>query len=103
MRLHNLARQDRVISEDRETRVVRSGASSPTEIGSELFGQNVVFLSPNNTDILAHQGSTVTLSCRVDKNINFGMVSTFINTYYDVVYILYILLGNGYNSFLNVP
>ena len=76
MRLHNLARQDRVISEDRETRVVRSGASSPTEIGSELFGQNVVFLSPNNTDILAHQGSTVTLSCRVDKNINFGMVST---------------------------
>ena len=82
MRLHNLDRQDRVLKTPIETRVVRSGASSPTEIGSELFGQNVVFLSPNNTEILAHQGSTVTLSCRVDKNINFGMVSTTLISIY---------------------
>ena len=53
-------------------RVGRSGASNPTVIESELFGQNVVFLSPNNTELLAHQGSSVTLSCRID----FGMVST---------------------------
>ena len=56
-------------------RVGRSGASNPTEIGSELFGQNVVFLSPNNTELLAHQGSSVTLSCRLTKSPNFGMVS----------------------------
>ena len=47
-------------------RVGRSGISSPTEIGSEL---------PNNTELLAHQGSTVKLSCHLTKSANFGMVS----------------------------
>lgn len=56
-------------------RVGRSGISSPTEIGSELFGQDVIFLSPNNTELLAHQGSSVTLSCRLTKSPNFGMVT----------------------------
>ena len=60
-------------------RVGNSGISSPTEIGSELFGQDVIFLSQNNTELLAHQGLTGTLICRLTKSPNFGMViNTFI-------------------------
>ena len=63
-------------------RVGRSGISIPTEIGSHLFGmQDMVFLSPNNTELLAHQGSTVTLSCKLTKSPNFGMVSSIKQVY----------------------
>ena len=63
------------LSKGSKRRIVRSGASNPIEIRSELFSQDVVFLSQNNTDILAHKGSTVTLSCQILKSPNFGMVS----------------------------
>ena len=46
-----------------------------TELDSEILGRETVrFLSPNNTLILAHQGSAVTLSCRLNKTPYFGMV-----------------------------
>ena len=59
------------------TRQSSSQSSSQlTEIDSRMFGlEEVTFLSPNNTALLAHQGSTVTLSCRLTKSPNFGMVS----------------------------
>ena len=59
------------------TRQSSSQSSSQlTEIDSRMFGlEKVTFLSPNNTALLAHQGSTVTLSCRLTKSPNFGMVS----------------------------
>jgi len=44
-----------------------AGALTPTD--------GVVFLSHNNTQILAHQGSSVTLSCRLTKPPNSGMVT----------------------------
>ena len=49
---------------------------SPLELGSATLGQSdsVVFLSNNNTQILAHQGSSVTLSCKLTKPPNSGMV-----------------------------
>ena len=58
------------------TRVSRKAGPELTEIDSKIFGvDDVTFLTPNNTVILAHQGSTVTLSCRLTKTPNFGMVS----------------------------
>ena len=46
-----------------------------TELDSKILGRETVrFLSPNNTLILAHQGSAVTLSCRLNKTPYFGMV-----------------------------
>ena len=53
----------------------RRARSELTEIDSRMFGlEDVTFLTPNNTALLAHQGSTVTLSCRLTKTPNFGMV-----------------------------
>ena len=49
--------------------------SELTEIDSRMFGtEDVTFLTGNNSVLLAHQGSTVTLSCRLTKTPNFGMV-----------------------------
>ena len=53
----------------------RRARSELTEIDSRMFGiKDVTFLTPNNTAQLAHTGSTVTLSCRLTKTPNFGMV-----------------------------
>jgi len=50
--------------------------SELTEIDSRMFGtEDVTFLTGNNSVLLAHQGSTVTLSCRLTKTPNFGMVT----------------------------
>ena len=38
-------------------------------------GGHVDFLSPNNTIVRAHAGSTVTMACVVEKESQFGMVS----------------------------
>ena len=48
-----------------------------TEVDSGLLGRDTPpsFLSPNNTLILAHQGSAVTLSCRLNSTPYFGMVN----------------------------
>jgi len=42
-----------------------------------MFGREggVTFLSPNNSEILAHSGSTVTFSCRLTRSPSFGMVT----------------------------
>ena len=48
-----------------------------TELDSQILGRETVrFISPNNTLILAHQGSAVTLSCRLNKTPYFGMVKS---------------------------
>ena len=39
-----------------------------------LAGDSVNFLSANNTRVLAHHGSDVTLQCQVDKPPNSAMV-----------------------------
>ena len=36
---------------------------------------SMVFLSPNNSVVVAHVGSSITLSCVVQKDAQFGMVS----------------------------
>ena len=48
-----------------------------TELDSQILGQesSPSFLSPNNTVLLAHQGSAVTLSCRLNNTPYFGMVN----------------------------
>ena len=38
-------------------------------------GGHVDFLTPNNTMVRAHAGSTVTMACVVEKEGQFGMVS----------------------------
>ena len=38
-------------------------------------GGHVDFLTPNNTMVRAHAGSTVTMACVVEKESQFGMVS----------------------------
>eukprot|EP00090_Calanus_glacialis_P009044 TRINITY_DN17375_c0_g1_i1.p1 TRINITY_DN17375_c0_g1~~TRINITY_DN17375_c0_g1_i1.p1 ORF type:complete len:318 (+),score=41.09 TRINITY_DN17375_c0_g1_i1:58-1011(+) len=55
----------------------RQISDTPLELGAGALGQSdsVVFLSNNNTQILAHQGSSVTLSCRLTKPPNSGMVT----------------------------
>jgi len=57
--------------------VKRQISDTPLELGSGvlLHSESVVFLSPNNTQILAHVGSSVTLSCRLTKPPNSGMVT----------------------------
>ena len=65
----------------------RRARSELTEIDSRMFGiKDVTFLTPNNTAQLAHTGSTVTLSCRLTKTPNFGMVrhSQGCNKYYEL-------------------
>ena len=54
---------------------MRERRAELTELDSQILGRETVeFLSPNNTLILAHQGSAVTLSCRLNKTPYFGMV-----------------------------
>ena len=54
---------------------LRERRAELTELDSQILGrEKVEFLSPNNTLILAHQGSAVTLSCRLNKTPYFGMV-----------------------------
>ena len=44
---------------------------------SDLLGRSgVEFLSPNNSVVVAHAGSSAFLSCRLTKSPSFGMVST---------------------------
>ena len=50
-------------------RVGRSRIFSPTFIGSELFGQDVIFLSPYSTELLAHQGSKLVHSYFYANNV----------------------------------
>ena len=38
-------------------------------------GHSISFLTPNNTRVVAHHGSTVRLPCRVHKPPNSAMVS----------------------------
>ena len=54
-----------------------SPAGKLTELDSQILGQesSPSFLSPNNTVLLAHQGSAVTLSCRLNNTPYFGMVN----------------------------
>ena len=41
-----------------------------------MFGQpGIVFLSANNSVVVAHKGSSASLSCRLTKGPSFGMVS----------------------------
>ena len=43
---------------------------------SDMFGQpGIVFLSANNSVVVAHKGSSASLSCRLTKGPSFGMVS----------------------------
>ena len=43
---------------------------------SDLLGESgMMFLSANNTVVVAHIGSTASLNCRLTKTPSFGMVS----------------------------
>ena len=42
----------------------------------EPFLENV-FRSDNNTSVMAHIGSTISLGCQVKKEAQFGVVSNF--------------------------
>ena len=48
----------------------------PVDLGSGFLSQDgrVTFLTPNNTHIVAHQGSSIKLECRIDKPPNSAMV-----------------------------
>ena len=51
-----------------------------------MFGsEDVTFLTGNNSVLLAHQGSTITLSCRLTKTPNFGMVNNICSKSWDKV------------------
>ena len=59
------------------------GGSGPLDLGSGVLAQTAVtFISPNNTRVLAHQGSRVHLPCRIEKPPNSAMVSTSMS-YFD--------------------
>ena len=51
---------------------------APLDLGSAVLadGGTVTFLSPNNSRLLAHQGSEVRLQCQIDKPPNSAMVTT---------------------------
>ena len=50
---------------------------TPLDLGSAVLadGGTVSFLSPNNSRLLAHQGSEVRLQCQIDKPPNSAMVT----------------------------
>ena len=52
-------------------------SSPPLDLGSAVLadGGTVTFLSPNNSRLLAHQGSEVRLQCQIDKPPNSAMVT----------------------------
>ena len=53
---------------------------------SDLLGRSgVEFLSPNNSVVVAHAGSSAFLSCRLTKSPSFGMVSTKVDQWSDTV------------------
>ena len=53
---------------------------------SDLLGRSgVEFLSPNNSVVVAHAGSSAFLSCRLTKSPSFGMVSTKVDQWSDKV------------------
>ena len=49
---------------------------TPQDLGSGVLGQgsSVRFLTPNNSRILAHHGSSVRMPCRIEKPPNSAMV-----------------------------
>ena len=49
-------------------------SSPPLEVGTGALAGGLVFLTTNNTMVMAHQGASVTLSCRITKPPNSGMV-----------------------------
>ena len=57
------------LSEDPEVNI-------PVDLGSGFLSQNgrLTFLTTNNTHIVAHQGSSIKLECRIDKPPNSAMV-----------------------------
>lgn len=50
-------------------------SSPPLEVGTGALAGGLVFLTTNNTMVMAHQGASVTLSCRITKPPNSGMVT----------------------------
>ena len=58
------------------TEVPRSPLT-PLDLGSAVLadGRTVTFLSPNNSRLLAHQGSEVRLQCQIDKPPHSAMVT----------------------------
>ena len=73
-------------------------ARAPLDLGSAVLagGGTVTFLSPNNSRLLAHQGSEVRLQCQIDKPPNSAMVTaTTTTTTTKIFIIVFRSLGPG--------